>query len=79
MLDHTGYAREKESLEHFDDYDLILTTYGTLRNDAVLFKDIRFDYVILDEAQAIKNSDTASAKATRLLNGDHRLALSGTR
>jgi len=78
VLDHTGYAREKESLEHFDDYDLILTTYGTLRNDAVLFKDTRFDYVILDEAQAIKNSDTASAKATRLLNGDHRLALSGT-
>ncbi len=78
VLDHTGHAREKESLEHFDDYDLILTTYGTLRNDAVLFKDTRFDYVILDEAQAIKNSDTASAKAARLLNGDHRLALSGT-
>jgi superfamily II DNA or RNA helicase len=78
VLDHTGYAREKESLEHFDDYDLILTTYGTLRNDAILFKDTRFDYVILDEAQAIKNSDTASAKAARLLNGDHRLALSGT-
>jgi superfamily II DNA or RNA helicase len=78
VLDHTGHAREKESLEHFDDYDLILTTYGTLRNDAVLFKDTRFDYVILDEAQAIKNSDTASAKAARLLNGDNRLALSGT-
>jgi superfamily II DNA or RNA helicase len=78
VLDHTGHAREKENLEHFDDYDLILTTYGTLRNDAVLFKDTRFDYVILDEAQAIKNSDTASAKAARLLNGDHRLALSGT-
>src|SRR5262245_65298321 len=78
VLDHTGHAREKESLEHFDDYDMILTTYGTLRNDAVLFKDTRFDYVILDEAQAIKNSDTASAKAARLLNGDNRLALSGT-
>jgi intein/homing endonuclease len=78
VLDHTGHAREKESLEHFDDYDLVLTTYGTLRNDAVLFKDTRFDYVILDEAQAIKNSDTASAKAARLLNGDNRLALSGT-
>src|SRR5262245_11270113 len=78
VLDHTGHTREKESLEHFDDYDLVLTTYGTLRNDAVLFKDTRFDYVILDEAQAIKNSDTASAKAARLLNGDNRLALSGT-
>jgi superfamily II DNA or RNA helicase len=78
VLDHTGQTRGKESLEHFDDYDLILTTYGTLRNDAILFKDTRFDYVILDEAQAIKNADTASAKAARLLNGDHRLALSGT-
>ena len=78
VLDHTGQFREKESLEHFDDYDLILTTYGTLRKDAALFKDIRFDYVILDEAQAIKNSDTASAKAARLLKGDHRLTLSGT-
>jgi superfamily II DNA or RNA helicase len=78
VLDHTGQTREKESLEHFDDYDLILTTYGTLRNDAVIFKDTRFDYVILDEAQAIKNADTASAKAARLLNSDHRLALSGT-
>jgi hypothetical protein len=78
VLEHTGQTREKESLEHFDDYDLILTTYGTLRRDAVLFKDMRFDYVILDEAQAIKNADTASAKATRLLKGDHRLALSGT-
>src|SRR5262245_33639587 len=78
VLDHTGQTRERESLEHFDDYDLILTTYGTLRNDAVLFKDIRFDYIILDEAQAIKNADTASAKAARLLKGDHRLTLSGT-
>lgn len=78
VLDHTGQFRQKESAEHFDDYDLILTTYGTLRNDAVVFKDLRFDYIILDEAQAIKNADTASAKAARLLQADHRLTLSGT-
>jgi superfamily II DNA or RNA helicase len=78
VLDHTGQFREKESMDHFRQYDLILTTYGTLRNDAALFKDLRFDYVILDEAQAIKNFDTASAKAARLLQGDHRLTLSGT-
>ncbi|MGE0129837.1 MAG: SNF2-related protein [Blastocatellales bacterium] len=78
VLDHTGQLRQKESAEHFDDYDLILTTYGTLRNDAVVFKDLRFDYIILDEAQAIKNADTASAKAARLLQSDHRLTLSGT-
>ena len=56
----------------------MLTTYGTLRRDAPSMKDVRFDYVILDEAQAIKNAATESAKAARLLRGDHRLALSGT-
>jgi SNF2 family DNA or RNA helicase len=42
------------------------------------WKDLRFDYVILDEAQAIKNAASESAKAARLLRADHRLALSGT-
>ena len=78
VLDHTGIARTKETAEHFDQFDLILTTYGTLRRDAELFKDVRFDYVVLDEAQAIKNASSGSAKAARLLRADHRLALSGT-
>jgi SNF2 family DNA or RNA helicase len=77
VLDHTGNERIKGGA-HFEDYDLVLTTYGTLRNDAVDFKDVRFDYVILDEAQAIKNADSVSAKAARLLQAEHRLALSGT-
>lgn len=58
--------------------DLVLTTYGTLRRDVAVLKDHRFDYVILDEAQAIKNAATASAKAVRLLQANHRLALTGT-
>ncbi|HEX4945828.1 MAG TPA: SNF2-related protein [Blastocatellia bacterium] len=78
VLNHTGVEREKDTLEHFDEYDVILTTYGTLRNDAILFKDKRFDYVVLDEAQAIKNANTESSKAARLLQADHKLALSGT-
>jgi len=78
VLDHTGQTRQKGETGHFEDYDVILTTYGTLRNDAVDFKDVQFDYVVLDEAQAIKNADTASAKAARLINGQHRLAMSGT-
>lgn len=77
VLDHTGQLRQKGS-EHVADYDVVLTTYGTLRNDVVDFKDVRFDYVILDESQAIKNADSVSAKAVRLLQADHRLALSGT-
>ncbi len=77
LLDHTGNLRLR-GYGHFEDYDLVLTTYGTLRNDAADFKDVRFDYLILDEAQAIKNADSVSAKAARLLHADHRLALSGT-
>jgi hypothetical protein len=77
VLDHTGGARLKPG-DHFEDYDVILTTYGTLRRDALQFKDQRFDYCILDEAQAIKNAGTLSAKAVRLLSSGHRLAMSGT-
>ncbi len=57
---------------------VIVTTYGTLRNDAAILREHDFDYVILDEAQAIKNSKSLSAKATRLLRGDHRLVMTGT-
>jgi superfamily II DNA or RNA helicase len=77
VLDYTGAGRQKNS-GTFDQYDLILTTYGTLRRDAADFQAVRFDYIILDEAQAIKNAASESAKAARLLRGDHRLALSGT-
>ncbi len=77
VLDHTGQTR-KTDCDHFENYDLVLTTYGTLRRDAAAFRRVEFDYAILDEAQAIKNSDTAAAKAVRLLKARHRLALSGT-
>ncbi|QUV95523.1 DEAD/DEAH box helicase [Chloracidobacterium aggregatum] len=77
VLEHTGVGRAR-SIEQFADYDLILTTYGTLRRDILLLKDFAFDYAILDEAQAIKNARSESAKAARLLNCRHRLALSGT-
>jgi superfamily II DNA or RNA helicase len=77
LLTHIGSERTKGS-KHFENYDLVITTYGTLRRDAVHFQDTEFDFVILDEAQAIKNAKTESAKAARLLKGKHRLALSGT-
>jgi superfamily II DNA or RNA helicase len=77
ILEHTGGERIRGH-EHFDDYDVVFTTYGTLRRDAPFFKEKLFDYVILDEAQEIKNASTESAKAARLLKSRHRLALSGT-
>jgi len=75
VLDHTGLARAGNDVAACD---VILTTYGTLRRDAVRLKEVAFDYVVLDEAQAVKNAGTESAKAVRLLRGRHRLALSGT-
>ena len=77
VLDFTGVGR-RGVLKSLDRYDIILTTYGTLRRDIGQLKEIAFDYAILDEAQMIKNSRTSSAKAARLLNASHRLALSGT-
>ena len=75
VYDYTGLNR---GLVDFSAFDLVLTTYGTLRRDALRLKDVEFDYVVLDEAQAVKNASTESAKAVRLLRSKHRLALSGT-
>jgi superfamily II DNA or RNA helicase len=77
VLAHVGAGRAATA-EAFASADLVLTTYGTLRADVGLLGGIDFDYVILDEAQAIKNADSGSARAARLLRGRHRLALSGT-
>ena len=75
VLDFSGANR---SVEDVRGHHLVLTTYGTLRRDALLLKGVEFEYAILDEAQAIKNAATAGAKAARLLRARHRLALSGT-
>jgi SNF2 family DNA or RNA helicase len=75
VLDYTGMARNEND---FANYDLVLTTYGTLRREIMRLKDFTFDYLVLDEAQAVKNANTEGSKAVRLLHGRHRLALSGT-
>jgi len=77
VIEHHGASR-LETSEHFEDYDLVLTTYGTLRMDALLLARHEFRYAILDESQAIKNASSQSSKAVRLLQAEHRLALSGT-
>ena len=77
VLEYSGLDRAKLR-DDFGEYDLILTTYGTLRRDVLIMKEVDFDYVILDEAQAIKNSASQVAKATRLLKARHRIGLSGT-
>ena len=74
VMVHSGPDRKLA----FNDCDLVLTTYSTLHRDVLQLQEIPFDYVVLDEAQAIKNPRTGRAKAVRLLQAQHRLALSGT-
>jgi SNF2 family DNA or RNA helicase len=75
VLDYTGAERNGDD---FRAYDFVLTTYGTLRRDVPRMQETEFDYLVLDEAQAVKNAATESSKAVRLLRGRNRLALSGT-
>jgi superfamily II DNA or RNA helicase len=77
VLNHTGHGR-KDSGNGLADQDIVVTTYGTLRRDIVDLRETEFDYVVLDEAQSIKNAASQAAKACRLLRARHRLALTGT-
>ncbi len=74
---HHGPKRNV-STRAFGAFDIIITTYGTMRSDIKMLNTFEFDYVILDESQAIKNPQSQVAKASLLLNCKHRLALSGT-
>lgn len=74
---HHGGARIRTK-EEFLGYDITITTYGTLRSDIKLMMGVEFDYLILDESQAIKNPSSKVTKAASLLNSKHRLCMSGT-
>ena len=78
VLDYSHAARATDAADAMAAHDVALVTYGTMRRDIETLSAIAFEYVILDEAQAIKNAGTAAAKAARLLRARHRLALSGT-
>lgn len=81
IMNYTGTGRKQllqEAVEKRHAPHVIVTTYGTLRNDAPILRETEFDYVILDEAQAIKNPKSQAAKACRLMQGEHRLAMTGT-
>lgn len=58
--------------------DVVFTTYGIIRRDYETLKKIQFEYLILDEAQNIKNPESVGATASKTLKAFHRLALSGT-
>ena len=80
IANYTGTDRRTNLDEALADkgFDVLLTTYGTMRRDIADLSQIEFDYAILDESQAIKNSKAQCAKSSRLLRADHRLAMTGT-
>lgn len=68
----------KEIMDNITDFDLLITTYTLLNLDADLLEEVSFYYLILDEAQKIKNARSESAKAAKKIKAEHHLALSGT-
>lgn len=70
-----GSGRDKNA---FQGNDVIISTYGLLQRDKALFLGCDFYYVILDEAQCIKNARTQTTQVAQQLHAEHRLCLSGT-
>jgi SNF2 family DNA or RNA helicase len=65
-------------LDVYKEYDVILTTYGTLRQDIECYKDIIFDFCFIDEAQNIKNSSTQNTRVIKQVKAEIKFALTGT-
>ncbi|OFX88735.1 MAG: hypothetical protein A2W99_04510 [Bacteroidetes bacterium GWF2_33_16] len=72
-----GQNRSKD-LAQFPNYDIVLTTYGVVRNDFELLRTFPFYYIILDESQYIKNPDSKIYKSIIQLKSEQRLVLTGT-
>ncbi len=77
ILNYTGTNRIKDA-KHFSKFDIVLTSYGITRMDTDILADFYFNYIILDESQAIKNPDSNISQAVKTLNSRQRLILTGT-
>jgi SNF2 family DNA or RNA helicase len=73
-----GGQSRKPFQHYFSRYDLIITSYGLVRNDLDIIKTYDFLYIILDESQVIKNPHAKTYKAVISLNAAHRIVLTGT-
>ena len=75
---HAAKSEREKILDNIDNYDVILTTYTTYKNDIDKYKNISFDYCIIDEAQNIKNPDAIITKAIKNVKAKVKFALTGT-
>lgn len=73
-------AERKRQIDEIDNYDLVITSYDLLKRDIDLYKakNYQFRFIIADEAQYLKNSNTQNAKAIKQIKADTRYALTGT-
>jgi superfamily II DNA or RNA helicase len=76
-LIHYGKDRRKD-VSDFNDYNLIITSYGIMVKDVEMLKSFTFNYIVLDESQAIKNPGSLRYKAACVLNANNRLTMTGT-
>lgn len=75
---HGSAAQRQNKILSMHDYDVIVTSYDYLRRDHTYYENQVFNYIILDEAQYIKNHTTKSANVVKALKGVHRFAMTGT-
>lgn len=76
---HTIYGSDRiKNTVDFDKYEIILTSYGTLLSDIRFLKEYEFNYIFLDESQAIKNPESQRYKSVRLLKSRNKIVLTGT-
>lgn len=79
VLPVVGSAEEREALvKNASEYDVLVTSYELLRRDEELYQTMEFHYMILDEAQYIKNHTTLNARTVKQIPARHRIALTGT-
>ena len=69
---------KKRPEKFFGRFHLIFTTYGMMKNNIDILRSYRFKYVVLDESQNIKNSDSLNFRSAIQLQSNHRLVLTGT-
>ncbi|OWW21221.1 hypothetical protein AYR66_18825 [Noviherbaspirillum denitrificans] len=73
-----GAGDRREALAALQSFDVVITSYGLLQQEAELFAGVRWHTIVLDEAQAIKNAATKRSQAVMALQGDFRMAVTGT-
>ncbi|MDU3323164.1 MAG: SNF2 helicase associated domain-containing protein [Clostridium sp.] len=75
---HSNREEREDILKNREKYDVLITTYNLIKRDVDLYKEIEFDYCILDEAQNIKNPSSQNAKSVKSIKSKNRFALTGT-